>query len=91
MLRAVPGVPVTLIAAHRAWLDVPLNVVRVTLPAVTSIVVVAAIACSISVPRLVFVVVPQVLFWSPIPISSIPNNDEYVLAIVCPLFLVILH
>jgi hypothetical protein len=85
MLRAVPGVPITLIAAQRAWSDVPLKLVRVTFPEVTSIVVVPAIACSIRVPKFVFVVVPQVLFWSPTPISSIFNSGEKVLAIVFPL------
>jgi hypothetical protein len=54
-----PGVPVMLRTICLDWSDTPFKAVKVTFPAVTSMLAKPAMACSIRVPKLVLVVIPH--------------------------------
>ena len=74
LVVANDNAPVISIVMLRATPVVPLGIVIVVLapdPSVMAWVTYPEMDCSISVPRLVLVVVPQVPDCSPVPISSI--------------------
>jgi len=84
MLNGATVVVVKLIAAHRAWSATPLKAVKAWLALVILTFARPEIASSISVPRLLLVVVPHTPDCSPLPTSSIRKSVEYELDIIVP-------
>ena len=81
-MKLAPVVVDSAITAFRAWSAAPSDAVKAWLAEVTDTATYPAIAASISVPRLVLVVVFHVPACSPAPISSIRSEGEYVLAML---------
>ena len=77
--------------AFRAWSGAPSSAVKAWLAEVTDTETYPAMASSISVPRLVLVVVFHVPACSPAPISSMRSEGEYVLAMCVLTFRVFLQ